>query len=88
MSAVQRFKRAPEEVEAVQWTGTNEFNLQSFCGSDWDPMPGDHSSPELWESDNSRWRIMYSGDWVVKDADGNFVRIAEEDFWKMFEAIP
>jgi hypothetical protein len=77
MSAVQRYRKKPVEVEAMQWTGTNETDIQAWTGRggfhelDFEDR-GDNpaATAGLYVAANSVWVTLEPGEWVLKDRRG------------------
>jgi hypothetical protein len=85
--------RPAEEIEAVQWTGTNVDALRAFCGPDFDTIdPEDRAEDPDQDaqllSDASHWVGMKPGDWVLRHVD-HFTATSDEAFRAVWEpAVP
>lgn len=89
----QRYRHRSEEVEAIQWTGSNAAALRAFAGADFDEIELDDrvDDPEetaaVREADHGTWRGLKAGDWVVR-LDGGLYEFSGADFAKQYEAAP
>lgn len=71
-----RYRKRPVVVDAVQWTGDNEAEVQAFVG----PAPSDpgaafqkfdiYASYLLYVAANRSWLPVELGEWVIKDSKG------------------
>lgn len=77
-----KFRKKPEVIEAIQWTGENEDSIQSFCPSAF------HTRLDLWAIPSTNGTLKLDiGDWVVKDSFGVFHVLAESSFNLMYEQM-
>ncbi|HEY6115939.1 MAG TPA: hypothetical protein VI172_08275 [Candidatus Dormibacteraeota bacterium] len=82
------YQRRVVQVQAVQWTGENAAELRELFGSDFhvldeqDRANSDDpdATAELIEIPDARWRLMYVGDWAVKESDDSQYRVAAAEF--------
>lgn len=82
-----RYRRKPSEVEAAQWTGDNIEEMQAVAdGSFYDVPPDDRGDdPEgTGQFCDSSWKLMYDGDYLVKE-HGRLSRYRPEEFARDFE---
>jgi hypothetical protein len=71
------YQRRPVTVEAVQWLGTNAADMTAFAGpaftlrDEQDRANSDdpEATAELFDSAEWRRRLMYVGDWAVREGD-------------------
>jgi hypothetical protein len=89
-----RYRNRTEEIEAIQWTGSNAEQLRAFCGPDFDTIdPEDRAEDPDQDaqllSDASHWVGLKPGDWVLKFADC-FTATSDEAFRAGWEpaAVP
>lgn len=93
MSSPRLFHPKDVTVEAVQWTGGNGNELVAFAGSDFEVLiqpceeDGD-ATASLRESRHSSWRLVRTGDWIVKGVTGGLFLVSNEDFQKDYETAP
>ena len=76
---VQRFRKQPVEVEAIQWTGDNPAAVRAFTGTH-QPDPnrsGNHmvfttqsGHGELYVAANGAWLGIEVGEWIIRDSRG------------------
>lgn len=85
-----RYRRRTEEVEAVQWTGSNADALRAFAGADFEEIdPEDRTenpdaSAAVRESKHGTWRGLEPGYWVVKIGEELYEE-SPADFAAQFE---
>ena len=92
---VQKFRKKPQIIEAVQWAGDNYDEIQKF--SDGKIIYLTFVQPRrsfirvvkplmLKESDGTIKEI-YFGNWIIKESDGNFSVFSElfTDFYEVVE---
>lgn len=70
------YRKKPVEVQAIQWTGDNAADLESFAGSAFevlDQPSGDDpdATASILASQHSTWVLVYTGDWIIRELDGN-----------------
>lgn len=91
---ITRFRKRPVEVEAIQWTGDNEAELDAFtCGQFQALDPEDRSDdPDMtgsvFDKLHSTWVGVYTGQWVIKGVKGEFYPIAPDVLAETYEPWP
>ena len=88
-----RWRLRSAVVDAIQWTGSNEqavaglapaafhsLDEQDRANSD-DP----DATASLLEGLHCSWVLVYTGDWVVKDAEGRLSVVRDSDFIARYE---
>ncbi|MFI5938037.1 hypothetical protein [Actinoplanes sp. NPDC051494] len=86
------YQRRPVKVQAVQWRGDNAAELTALLGSDFDVLDAadrancddPEATSEVIEMPDARWRLMYIGDWAVKDGDAQY-RVSAYEFENEWE---
>lgn len=76
--SVQTFRKKPVEIQAVQWTGDNEDEIQAWTGGAigfHKIDPGEHvdnpdATAALYVAANSIWLAIETGEWVIRDSKG------------------
>jgi hypothetical protein len=83
------FRARPIEIQAVQYTGDNNAEIDALVGDDrwgWaDPPSGQAAALRPTES-WSRWLEAKPGDWIVRESDGRLALHDAEDFARRYEA--
>lgn len=83
-----RFRKKPIEIEAIQFTGTNAFDIFAFMGRTNDVIQG-----ELHQTDHP---IIYTkegkmeccpGDWVIRGIKGEYYPCKPDIFEATYEAV-
>jgi hypothetical protein len=77
---MQKYRKKPVVIEAMQWTGTNVLDLWDWAGANNvnGPLPvHDALRPEgkpcqLWVEANKAWLDLEIGEWILKDALGYY----------------
>lgn len=92
--SVQEYRKRPIVVEAIQWTGDNEAEIQAWAGADTfhalDPEDRVNSDdPEctaaLRVAANGNTELgLLTGEWVLRDEAG-FYPVKDEIFRKTYE---
>ena len=82
-----KYRKKPVVVEAVQWTGYNDSEVEQFTG-----YGVAHHSKMLNSAELSPWASVgqldiYIGAYIVRDADGKLTRCAPEIFEKNYEVV-
>ena len=81
---VQRFRKKPVEIEAIQWTGGNADEIELFVGDSYETwLP----TTEQIEIRTLEGPITASrGDWVIKGVQGEFYPCKPDIFAATYEA--
>jgi len=74
---VKLYRESVPAAEAVQFTGKNDAECSKFCPLIKDPV---ERGPSL-VLDYMRVEV---GDWIVKDRDGDFLSLTDEQFQKEY----
>ncbi|WP_222840698.1 hypothetical protein [Actinosynnema mirum] len=87
------YRKRPVVIEAMQWTGTNEADLQAWTGAGrfHAIAPEDRSddpdqTAALFVDANSAWLGITTGEWVLRDSAG-FYPCKAEVFAATYEAV-
>lgn len=95
MTTVQ-FRKKPVVIEAVQWTGDNEDELYAFTGAqnfavihpDDRPNSDDpEATASVFDVLHSTWVLVYTGQWVIKGAKGEFYPINEQVLSETYDRV-
>lgn len=82
--SIQRYRKLPVEIEAVQWNGLNTAEIATWTDGGFKPYSSVRA--ELWVAANQAWLKIGVGEWVAKDSAG-FYPIKEHIFAKTYEAV-
>lgn len=95
--SIVRYRKKPVEVDTVQWTGSNETDVQAFTGGPsnfyaLDPEDREGSDdPEatatVYDRLHSTWVLVYTGQHIVRGVKGEFYPIAEDVLAETYEAV-
>lgn len=80
---VKTFRKKPVEIQAVQWTGSNEGEVQELAADffyridDEDrPHTNDpEATGQVFDKLHSTWVLVYDGDWIIRGVQGEFYPI-------------
>jgi hypothetical protein len=71
-----RFRKKPDEIEAVPWTGSNWHQVLEFCGKGNVTTDGEHV---YLTDDPSGQRPVKAGMWIVRDPHEMLLRITTDE---------
>lgn len=78
---VQKYRKRPVVIEAVQWTGSNEKEVYDFAGDKYFLTPFRELKIETLEGE-----MMASvGDFIIKGVNGEFYPCKPDIFEKTYE---
>ena len=88
-------------VDAVQWTGANEAEVTEFAradprGSHFSVLDDDDraycddpdATAQLYEKPHSTWRLVKTGDWIVRGVTGLLFAVADDKFRQDYAPAP
>jgi hypothetical protein len=87
------FRKKPVQVEAMQWTGSNEAELVEFTDGRFiaiDPADFTHAegiTARVYDVLHSTWVGLHTGQWVIKGIAGEFYPIAEDVLRETYERV-
>jgi hypothetical protein len=94
MSVVRRRKK-PVEVDTIQWTGTNEHEVQEFTGGpsvfyalDAEDRAGcddPEATATVFDNLHSTWVLVYTGQHIVRGVKREYYPIAEDVLAETYE---
>lgn len=72
--AVQRFRKRPVVIEAIQWAGDNEAEIRDFAHGQFEALTAEDreaaadpaATAQVFDSLHSTWVLVYPGDWIIK----------------------
>jgi len=85
-----KYRKKPEEVEAMQYTGENYNDISEFLGTPpaYPIMPLPESKPIVIRSPSQRVdAVAVVGDYIVKDADESFYVYTQSGFECTYELV-
>lgn len=91
---IQKFRKKPVVIEAVQWTGKNFDDISHFTG-DWhghkkaheDAEEGAIKSGSIYIRTLEGVMMASSGDWIIKGIAGEFYPCKPDIFEQTYEAV-
>jgi len=94
MNEPRRYRKKPVEVEAMQWTGDNEADIQAWAGPDnfYELDPEDRNDdPETTAAvrvaaNGNTELCVLTGEWILRDKSG-FYPCNAERFAETYEAV-
>ena len=87
MSAPQRFRKKPVEIEAVQWDGTNRSEVAQFLGADHAGFAG-FAAEKLLIRTMEHEAVPFTaqvGWWVIRGVQGEHYACAPDIFEATYE---
>lgn len=86
----KRYRRTPQPVEAIQFTGDNAVNIAQFAGTDRVGLFHDAPGLQLLTTPGgvSEWQHVPIGHYVVRRSDGDYGAVDPHTFESNYEAEP
>lgn len=94
---VIRRRKKPIEVDTIQWTGTNEADVQAFTGGpsvfyaldaeDREGSDDPEATATVFDKLHSTWILVYTGQHIVRGVKGEHHPIAEDVLAETYEAV-
>ena len=81
---MEKFRKRPVVIEAIQFTGKNDAECLEFCQCAKDP---EESKPSLIISTLEGNMICSIGDWIIKGVNGEFYPCKPDIFEKTYERV-
>ena len=79
-----KFRKKPVEVEAVQWTGENLFEICNFCP----PVAGERQVDGIIVIPTLEGKMISTpGDWIIKGVAGEFYPCKPDIFEQTYEKV-
>jgi hypothetical protein len=93
--SVVKLRKKPVEVEAIEWTGDNEAEVQAFvpgCFYAVDPEDRENSddpecTAEVFDVLHSTWVGVKTGQWVIRGVKGEFYPCDPEVLAETYEVL-
>jgi len=90
-----KYRNKPIVVEAIQWTGKNNTEVEDFLGDvlvgygdnlvAYYPRSEQYKSQIMYVRTSNETINVYVGDYIIKSTKGNFYRLDRDIFEKNFE---
>lgn len=93
---IRTYRKKPVEIEAVQFTGDNEAEVQALTGADYfnvldadDRMHSDdpEMTAQVFDVLHSTWVGVYDGQWIIRGVKGEVYPCAADVFTATYEAV-
>jgi hypothetical protein len=81
----QKFKKKPVIIEAVQWTGQNQFEIMNFCKTCYLTSSG--TVKDLYIDTLEGDMLANEGDYIIKGVAGEFYACKPEIFALTYENV-
>lgn len=91
---ITRWRKKPVTVEAVQWTGSNEADVQALTGpGNFYPLDEQQrtncndpeATAEVYDKLHSTWVLVMTGQWIIRGIKGEFYPCAADMFAETYE---
>lgn len=90
-ASVQRYRKKPIEVEAVQYTGGNNREIEGFVGDQClyfaRAITGEEQNPQLHIRTLEGDMHVSKGDWIIKGVKGEFYPCKPDIFDQTYEPV-
>lgn len=93
--SVVRYRKRPVEVDTIQWTGSNEAEVQAFTGGasrfyalddeDRENSDDPEATATVFDKLHSTWVLVYTGQHIVRGVKGEYYPIAEDVLAETYE---
>ncbi|MCX5253581.1 hypothetical protein OOK27_05260 [Streptomyces canus] len=94
---ITRYRKRPVEVDTIQWTGTNEADVQAFTegarnfyaldDEDRENSDDPEATATVYDKLHSTWILAYTGQHIVRGVKGEFYPIAEDVLAETYEPV-
>ena len=81
---IKKYVKKPIEIEAVQWTGDNTEEIEEF--TNWRACQNIYKISMIIATPKGEMRVL-PGDYIIKDANGEFYPCKPDIFEKTYEEI-
>jgi hypothetical protein len=81
----QKFKKKPVVIEAVQWTGQNQFEIMNFCKTCYLTSSG--TVKDLYIDTLEGDMLANEGDYIIKGVAGEFYACKPDIFALTYENV-
>lgn len=83
-----KFRKKPVVIEAVQWNGQNEFEIQNFIkNGNWTWQANGTRIPDLYVHTLEGKMFASIGDWIIKGVHNEFYPCKPDIFEKTYEKV-
>jgi hypothetical protein len=84
---VNKFRKKPVVIEAMQWTGDNIQELWDWSTAEFVYGPTESNPLRLYVAANDAWLDLEVGEWIIKDVRGSYP--CKPDIFKAtYEPVP
>ena len=83
MDSVKKFRKKPVVIEAIQWDGTNTFEVEEWCKGEFRREPTPHISIETLEG----IMIARPNDYIIKGVQGEFYPCKPDIFEPTYDEV-
>lgn len=94
---ITRFRKLPIEVDAIQWTGDNEAEVQAFTdgasyfnaldAEDRANCDDPDATATVYDRLHSTWVLVFTGQHIVRGVKGELYPIAEDVLAETYEPV-
>lgn len=88
-----KYRKKPVVIEAIQFTGENEFQVKLFTKHQFDVIDeADRAEDpdivaQVWDRLHSTWVGVNLGDYIIKGVQGEFYPCREDVFEETYEYV-
>lgn len=91
---IQRFRKKPVEIEAMQWDGSEDSTSEvcNFAGEDYFLLAkqfasGWVSAAKVYDELHATWINVEPGDWIIRGIRGEFYACKSDVFEATYELV-
>lgn len=76
----KRYQKLNAQVDALQWTGSNQAAIHAFCPYSYPPFANTTADLIVNDIGNAGFRVLNVGDYIIKDAENKFTYMTAAQF--------
>lgn len=95
--SIRRYRKRPVVVDTIQWTGTNETDVQAFAGGpsrfyaldaeDRENSDDPEATATVFDKLHNTWVLVYTGQRIVRGVKREYYPIAEDVLAETYEPV-
>lgn len=93
MTQPTNYRKKPIVIQAIQWTGTNAADLDTFTNGHFNVFTetdrancdDPDATAEIFDTLHSTWVLTQTGDWIIRGVSGEFYPCRDAVFAETYE---